>query len=210
MAVASDQHTDDRDALPQRVLHRLNPTVIGTVLAALFALPILALFALALSGDREYLDHIASTRLIEFSFKSAQLAILSGSIAALIGVCCAWLVTRYEFAGRRALGWLLILPLAMPGYVAAYSWYAITAPGSKFEHFMRGTVGAGGPPVKIFAEREWLGPANRIRCFGCSVCFCADAISLRLSTQPKRDGSSRTFDLGRGAKLGRGSMGRFS
>lgn len=133
MAVASDQHTDDRDALPQRVLHRLNPAVIGTVLAALFALPILALFALALSGDREYLDHIASTRLIEFSFKSAQLAILSGSIAALIGVCCAWLVTRYEFAGRRALGWLLILPLAMPGYVAAYSWYAITAPGSKFE-----------------------------------------------------------------------------
>ncbi|MDX1704438.1 MAG: hypothetical protein R3235_09135, partial [Altererythrobacter ishigakiensis] len=127
MAVASDQHTDDRDALPQRVLHRLNPAVIGTVLAALFALPILALFALALSGDREYLVHIASTRLIEFSFKSAQLAILSGSIAALIGVCCSWLVTRYEFAGRRALGWLLILPLAMPGYVAAYSWYAITA-----------------------------------------------------------------------------------
>ncbi|RGP39735.1 Fe(3+)-transport system permease protein SfuB [Altererythrobacter insulae] len=111
----------------------LNPAVVGTVLAGLFALPIIALIALALSGDSEYLDHIASTRLTEFSLRSAQLALTSGALAAVIGVGCAWLVTRFEFAGRRALSWLLILPLAMPGYVAAYSWYAITAPGSKFE-----------------------------------------------------------------------------
>jgi iron(III) transport system permease protein len=114
-------------------LRRLDPAVVGTVLAAFFALPIIALIALALSGDSEYLDHIASTRLAEFSIKSTKLAIMSGALAALIGVSCAWLVTRYDFAGRRALSWLLILPLAMPGYVAAYSWYAITAPGSKFE-----------------------------------------------------------------------------
>lgn len=115
------------------LLGRLNPAAIGTVLAAVFALPIIALIALALSGDSEYLDHIASTRLTEFSVKSAQLAVMSGALATLIGVGCAWLVTRFEFAGRRALSWLLVLPLAMPGYVAAYSWFAVTAPGSKFE-----------------------------------------------------------------------------
>lgn len=107
--------------------------MIGAILAALFALPLLALIALALSGDSDYLGHIASTRLAEFAAKSAQLALLAGGFAALIGVGSAWLVTRYDFAGRRVLSWLLILPLAMPGYVAAYSWYAITAPGSRLE-----------------------------------------------------------------------------
>ena len=115
------------------VLNRLNPAAIGTILAAFFALPIIALVALAWSGDVAYLDHIASTRLAEFAAKSAQLAVMSGGLAAVIGVGTAWLVTRYEFAGRRTLSWLMVLPLAMPGYVAAYSWYAITAPGSKFE-----------------------------------------------------------------------------
>ncbi|MCB1430332.1 MAG: iron ABC transporter permease, partial [Nitratireductor sp.] len=33
---------------------------------------------------------------------------------------CAWLVSRYSFAGRDALHWMLVLPLAIPTYVAAY------------------------------------------------------------------------------------------
>ena len=120
-------------ATPRSILSKLNPTIIGAFLAGIFALPIVALIALALSGDSEYLDHIASTRLAEFAVKSGQLAFITGAFAGVIGVGCAWIVTRFEFAGRRVLSWLLVLPLAMPGYVAAYSWYAITAPGSKFE-----------------------------------------------------------------------------
>lgn len=34
----------------------------------------------------------------------------------------AWLVTMYEFPGRALLTWLLILPLAVPGYVLAFSY----------------------------------------------------------------------------------------
>lgn len=116
-----------------RPIGGLNPAVIGTLLAAVFALPLLALLVLALSGDSDYLSHIAATRLTEFSLKSAQLALLSGGLAAVIGVGSAWLVTRFEFLGRRVVSWMLILPLAMPAYVAAYSWYSLTAPGSRFE-----------------------------------------------------------------------------
>lgn len=39
-------------------------------------------------------------------------------LAIAIGVACAWLVSAYEFAGRRTLEWLLILPLGVPGFVA--------------------------------------------------------------------------------------------
>ena len=110
-----------------------DPALWGTMLAIVFALPIAALFALAASGDAAYLDHVASTRLPEFARNSAALAVLAGLGAAVIGTTCAWLVTRFEFVGRKVLSWLLILPLAMPGYVAAYSWYALTAAGSRFE-----------------------------------------------------------------------------
>ena len=38
--------------------------------------------------------------------------------ATIIGVVTAWLVSAYEFRGRRALEWLLILPLGVPAFVA--------------------------------------------------------------------------------------------
>ena len=37
-------------------------------------------------------------------------------------VASGWLVATYRFPGRRALGWALILPLAMPAYVLAYAY----------------------------------------------------------------------------------------
>ncbi|MEZ5799945.1 MAG: iron ABC transporter permease [Nitratireductor sp.] len=43
-----------------------------------------------------------------------------GLTSAIIGMSCAWLVSRYSFAGRDALHWILVLPLAIPTYVAAY------------------------------------------------------------------------------------------
>ena len=117
----------------QRFRALADPALWGALLAIVFALPIAALFVLAASGDAAYLDHVASTRLAEFARNSAALAVLAGLVAATIGTGCAWMVTRFEFTGRRALSWLLVLPLAMPGYVAAYSWYALTAAGSRFE-----------------------------------------------------------------------------
>ncbi|MEM7661682.1 MAG: iron ABC transporter permease [Pseudomonadota bacterium] len=56
---------------------------------------------------------------------------LSGSLTVLIGVAVmilatavptAWLVTVYDFPGRAWFSWLLILPLAAPGYVVAFSY----------------------------------------------------------------------------------------
>lgn len=110
---------------------RIDPALVGTGFALLFAAPIVALLVLAASGDAEYLTHIASTRLREFATTSAAMAVLSATVAALVGTGGAWLVTHFEFAGRRMLAWALVLPLAMPGYVAAYSWYALTAPGGQ-------------------------------------------------------------------------------
>ncbi|HCN32110.1 MAG TPA: iron ABC transporter permease, partial [Rhodobiaceae bacterium] len=41
-------------------------------------------------------------------------------VTLLAGVPAAWFVTFIDFPGRRHLQWLLLLPLAMPTYIAAY------------------------------------------------------------------------------------------
>jgi iron(III) transport system permease protein len=48
------------------------------------------------------------------------IATLTGTL--VLGTSLAWLVTAYQFPGRRLLGWLLVTPLAIPGYVLGFVW----------------------------------------------------------------------------------------
>lgn len=47
-------------------------------------------------------------------------AVVGGAI--VLGTAMAWLVSAYEFPGRRVLSWLLVAPLAIPGYVGGFVW----------------------------------------------------------------------------------------
>ena len=42
------------------------------------------------------------------------------SVSTVLGVSLAWLVSAYRFPGRRVLSWVLVLPLAMPGYILGF------------------------------------------------------------------------------------------
>lgn len=42
-----------------------------------------------------------------------------------LGVSLAWLSARCDYPGRRWLDWALVLPLAMPGYVAAFAYVGL-------------------------------------------------------------------------------------
>ncbi len=66
--------------------------------------------------------HLYETRLLEYVSNSLILMIGVGGGVLVFGVGCAWLITMYEFKGRRWLEWLLVLPLAMPAYILAYTY----------------------------------------------------------------------------------------
>src|SRR4051794_26958884 len=53
------------------------------------------------------------------------LLVLVGAGTLVMGAGLAWLVTAYRFPGRRAFTWLLVLPLAMPGYVLGFVFLSI-------------------------------------------------------------------------------------
>ena len=42
--------------------------------------------------------------------------------AVILGTSMAWLVSAFQFPGRRVLSWLLVTPLAIPGYVGGFVW----------------------------------------------------------------------------------------
>lgn len=87
-------------------------------------LPILAvLFFLTQSGPEW--DHIVETVLLRYLGNTLVLILGVTLVALLMGVVPAWLVTVYEFPGRKWLSWFLILPLALPSYVAAFVFYQL-------------------------------------------------------------------------------------
>lgn len=72
-------------------------------------------------ANPQLVTHYASTVLPRYVANSAVLAISVAFFASVIGVACAWQVERYEFPARRFFSWALLLPMAMPAYVAAYA-----------------------------------------------------------------------------------------
>ncbi len=89
-------------------------------LGLLVALPVLSLLAIALSGTADNWGHLLRTVLPRAAGTTLALMAGVGVATALVGTLTAWLVTSFDFPGRRVFAWALVLPLAVPTYIAAY------------------------------------------------------------------------------------------
>ncbi|MEL7446644.1 MAG: iron ABC transporter permease [Pseudomonadota bacterium] len=89
-------------------------------MAALAALPLVAILVASFGGESEAIGHLASSILPRYILNTTALMLSAGVIALLIGVSTAWLVAATDFPGRRVLAWALVLPLAVPAYLGAY------------------------------------------------------------------------------------------
>jgi iron(III) transport system permease protein len=67
-------------------------------------------------------DELLTVRVAELAVRSLGLALVVTSACILLGVCCAFAVTRTDLPSRRFFGVLAALPLAVPTYVAAFGW----------------------------------------------------------------------------------------
>ena len=98
------------------------------LLASVLSLPVLALLAAWLPGGAGaesawgILREMAATVLPGYAWTTLWLALWVGLGAACVGTAAAAAVTLFDFPGRRAFEWLLLLPLAVPAYVTAYAY----------------------------------------------------------------------------------------
>ena len=93
------------------------------VIAVLTAAPIVSVWAnLFAGGTGDTWSHLVATVLPEYVLNTLWLCLGVGCGVIVVGVSTAWLVTMHDFPGRRVFAWTLVLPLAVPAYVMAYTY----------------------------------------------------------------------------------------
>jgi len=122
------QETSRRDfatgiALPARARRERHPAAFALALAiaAIVFVPVAVLAVIAVTGSGADWPHLARNVLPGSARTTVWLLLLVAAGTASIGVTTAWLVVAYDFPLRRLLAWALVLPLAVPTYLAAYA-----------------------------------------------------------------------------------------
>ena len=98
----------------------LRPGMLLTAL--LFSLPVLTILLSLARPAGDNWAHLRRTVLPEYLVNSAWLALGVGIGVLVLGVSTAWLTAMCRFPGKRMLQWSLLLPLAMPAYIIAYTY----------------------------------------------------------------------------------------
>lgn len=96
-------------------------TVLVLALAGLVIMPIISVVWIAFNPVENIWRHMMANSLPRYLTNSVILMAGVGVLAGIIGTGTAWLVVMTRFPGRRVLEWALLLPLALPAYIAAFA-----------------------------------------------------------------------------------------
>lgn len=112
-------------------------------IAGLFVLPILAVVVNVFADSEGTWSHLAATVLPLYVSNTCWLVLGVGLGVPVVGAGTAWLVTMCRFPGRRLFEWALILPLAVPAYVMAYTYTDFLQFAGPVQSLLRGLTGWG-------------------------------------------------------------------
>ncbi len=95
--------------------------VVPVLVFLLFVAPIFIVLSSLFGEYSENWSHIYEYVLSEYLINSLILVLGVSFFVLIIGVITAWLVSNYDFTGKNIFEWALILPLAIPPYILAYT-----------------------------------------------------------------------------------------
>ena len=113
------------------------PVAVLTVFTAPILIVILSLFG----GFSENWFHIFDYLIFDYVKSSLILVLGVASIVLAVGTVTAWIVTTYNFPGKRLFEWALILPLAIPPYILAYTFTGLFDPFGDANNLARSLFG---------------------------------------------------------------------
>jgi iron(III) transport system permease protein len=114
----------------------------AALLISLIALlPVIAIALIALKPSGDTWPHLIANVLPGALRRTLGLMAGVGMLSLLIGTGTAWLVTMYRFPGRRYFQWLLLLPLAIPTYIIAYTYLEMLDYSGIAQTSLRGLFG---------------------------------------------------------------------
>ncbi|MCP5082271.1 MAG: iron ABC transporter permease [Alphaproteobacteria bacterium] len=133
-----------QQSLSSQWVRRAAPPYWTALSAAIFLLiisPIVGLVLTALTSSAESWPHLVHTILPKALRDTALLMIGVSALSILAGAGTAWLITLYRFPGRRIFKWLLVVPLAMPTYLAAFCYVEVWDYSGWVQTALRSTFG---------------------------------------------------------------------
>ena len=111
--------------LKNEILFKLNGWTFVSFIIGLFIIIPIAFVAIQFNNSSENWHHIQENVLYKYIYSTLILVLGTGVLSVFFGVITAWIISFYEFPGRKLLEWGLILPLTIPTYIAAYSYYDV-------------------------------------------------------------------------------------
>ena len=118
-------------------------TASSTGIAMLLAIPLFVVVANIFVPAGEVWRHLAETVLHDYVVNSLLLMAGVTFLSLLLGVGAAWLVSMTEFPGRKLFEWALLLPLAIPAYIIAYTYTGMLDYAGPVQSVLRDLTGWG-------------------------------------------------------------------
>lgn len=94
----------------------------GLALTALLAMPVVVVLASLFVPTEGAWARLAALTLPQYILNTLWLLLGVGAGVLVVGVGTAWIVTAYRFPASGACQWLLLLPMAVPAYLLAYTY----------------------------------------------------------------------------------------
>lgn len=113
------------------------------LIAFLVSVPIITVLVNIFIPAGEIWAHLSSTVLPDYIKNSIWLMLGVGTGVFILGVGTAWLVTMCRFPGQSLFNWALILPMAVPAYLMAYTYTEFLSFTGPVQTLLRDLMGWG-------------------------------------------------------------------
>lgn len=92
------------------------------VIIAVTIIPAINIMFGVVTAETENWSHIKQYLITDYIVNTAIIFVFSGLLASLAGVSLAYIITVFDFPLRNFFRWALLLPLAIPAYIGAYTY----------------------------------------------------------------------------------------
>jgi iron(III) transport system permease protein len=116
-------------------------TIAVWFVAIAVATPVVTVFSHVFLRKGDIWAHLVETVLGSYVTNSLLMMVGVGVGVLIIGVPAAWMVTLCRFPGRRVFEWALLLPMAMPAYVVAYTYVGLLDYAGPVQTALRDALG---------------------------------------------------------------------
>ena len=106
-----------------------------------FTAPLLIVLSSLFGDYSENWSHLYEFVLFNYISNSLILVAGVGVLVFFLGTITAWTVTNFKFPGRNTFEWALILPLAIPPYILAYTFTGLFDPYGDANNLIREILG---------------------------------------------------------------------